>query len=75
MQAAALICSEVPRSVIFRSPTKMEIHSEEISCYFPITQILREINLGDSRGAKFAILTHLEVLNLAFCEILPLLES
>ena len=74
MQAAALICSEVPRSVIFRSPTKMEIHSEEISCYFPITQILREINLGDSRGAKFAILTHLEALIWDFYEFLHFLK-
>ena len=30
---------------------------------FPITQILREIDFGDSRSAKSAILTHLEALN------------
>ena len=30
---------------------------------FSVTQILREINLEDSRSAKFAILTHLEALN------------
>ena len=30
---------------------------------FPIIQILREINFGDSRSAEFAILTHLETLN------------
>ena len=33
---------------------------------FSITQILREINFGDSTSAKSAILTHLEVLNF-FC--------
>ena len=30
---------------------------------FSITLILREINFGDPRNAKSAILTHLEVLN------------
>ena len=30
---------------------------------FSITQILREINLGDSRSAKSSILTHLHPLN------------
>ena len=34
---------------------------------FSIAQILREINFGDSTSAKYAILTHLEVLNIAFC--------
>ena len=29
---------------------------------FSITQILREINLGDLASAKFVILTHLEAL-------------
>ena len=33
---------------------------------FAITQILREIELGDSRSAKFAVLAHLEALNLGF---------
>ena len=37
---------------------------------FSIIQILREINFGDSTNAKYAILTHLEVLNFAFNEIL-----
>ena len=41
---------------------------------FSITQILREINLGDSRSAKSAILTHLEALNLDFCEFLHFLK-
>ena len=30
---------------------------------FSVTQILREINFGDFRSAKYAILTHLEALN------------
>jgi len=33
---------------------------------FPITQILREINFWDSRSAKSAIFTHLEVLKFDF---------
>ena len=39
-----------------------------------ITQILREINFGDSRHAKSAILTHLETLNFDFYEFLHLLK-
>ena len=35
---------------------------------FSITQILREINFGDSRNAKSAILTHLETLNFEIYE-------
>ena len=42
---------------------------------FSITQILREINFGDFTSAKSAILTHLEVLNLAFYEILYFLKA
>ena len=30
-------------------------------CDFSIAQILREINFGDSRSAKYAISTHLEI--------------
>ena len=41
---------------------------------FSITQILREINFGDSASVKSAILTHLEVLNFAFYEIMHLLK-
>ena len=33
---------------------------------FTITQILCEINFGDSRSAKSAILTHLKALNFDF---------
>ena len=33
---------------------------------FSITEILREINFGDFRSAKSAILTHLEALDLDF---------
>ena len=42
---------------------------------FAITQILCEINLGDSTNAKSAILTHFEVLNFAFYEILHFLKA
>ena len=42
---------------------------------FPITQILREINFGDSRSAKSAILTDLEALNLMFYEFFALFEG
>ena len=43
--------------------------------YFPITLILREINFGDSRSAKCAILTHLEALNLYFHDFLHFLKA
>ena len=42
---------------------------------FSITQILREINFGDSRSAKSAVVTHLEVLNFAFYENLHFLKA
>ena len=42
---------------------------------FSITQILREINFGDFRGAKFAISTHLEALNFDFHEFLHFLKA
>ena len=37
---------------------------------YSITQILCEINFGDCRFTKSAILTLLEALNLDFCEVL-----
>ena len=40
-----------------------------------IAQILREINLGDSRSAKSVILTHLEALNFDFYEFLHCLKA
>ena len=42
---------------------------------FSITQILCETNFGDSRIAKPAILTHLEVLNFDFYELLHCLKA
>ena len=42
---------------------------------FSINQILREINFGDCRSTKYAISTHLEVLNLAFLWNFALLEG
>ena len=42
---------------------------------FSITQILREINFGDSKSAKSAILTHLEALNYDFIEFLHFWEA
>ena len=42
---------------------------------FSITQILREINFGDSRSAKSAILIHLEALKFDFNEFLQFLEA
>ena len=42
---------------------------------FSITQILREINFGDSTSTKYAILTHLEVQNFAFYDIVHLLKA
>ena len=43
--------------------------------YFSIAQILREINFGDSRSAKSAILTHLEALKFDFNEFLHFLKA
>ena len=42
---------------------------------FSITQILREINFGNSRSAKSVILAHLGILNFAFYEILHFLKT
>ena len=42
---------------------------------FSVIQILREINLGESRSAKFAIFTHLENANFDFYEILHFLKA
>ena len=42
---------------------------------FSITQFLREINFGDSRSPKSAILTHLKALNFDFCEFLHFLKA
>ena len=42
---------------------------------FSITQILREINFGDFKSAKSAILTHLEALKFDFNEFLHFLKA
>ena len=42
---------------------------------FSITQILREINFGDSSSAKSAIITHLEALNFDFYKVLQVLKA
>ena len=42
---------------------------------FSITQILCEIDYGDSRSAKSVISTHLEALNFDFYEFLHLLRG
>ena len=47
----------------------------EIYGIFSITQILREINFGDSKSAKSAVLTYLEALDLDFYEFLHFLTA
>ena len=42
---------------------------------FSITQILREINIGDSGNAKSAISTHFKALNFDFYEFLHFLNA
>ena len=42
---------------------------------FSITQILHEINFGDSASAKSAIFTHLKVLDFALYEIMHFLKA
>ena len=42
---------------------------------FSITQILREINFGDSESARSAIFTHSEALNFDFFEFFNFLKA
>ena len=42
---------------------------------FPISHILREINFGDPRTAKSAILAHLQALKFDFDEFLHFLKA
>ena len=42
---------------------------------FSVSQILREINFGDSRSAKYAILTHVQALKFDFHEFLHYLKA
>ena len=42
---------------------------------FSITQILREIDFGDARSAKYAIVTRSMALNFDFCEFLHFLKA
>ena len=50
-------------------------HSVENFMIFSVTPILREINLWDSRSGKYAILPHLEALNLELHYFLLFLEG
>ena len=59
----------IPRSLIGTLSTVWKFHN------FAITQILREINFDDSKSAKSAILTHLEILNFEFDEFLTFLKA
>ena len=43
--------------------------------FLSLDKILREINFGDSRSAKSAILTHLEAVNFDFYEFLHFLKA
>ena len=42
---------------------------------FSITQIIREINFGDSRSAKYVIFTHFVARNSDFYEFLQVLKA
>ena len=42
---------------------------------FFVTQILREIKVGESRDSKFAIFTHLEALNFDLYELYHFLKA
>ena len=50
-------------------------HSVKINEFFSITQILREIKVGEYRISEYAILTHLDDLNFAFYEFLHFLKA
>ena len=60
---------------MMRVSTKLQWPKSKQSFQKPIFQILREINFGDSRSAKYAILTNLEALNFDFYEILHFLKA
>ena len=55
--------------IVFLQYTVWKFHN------FSITQILREINFGDSRSAKSAILGHFEALNFDFYEFWHFLKA
>ena len=60
---------------IFRyRPGQANVQFSLCDTRFSIVQNLREIDFGDSRSAKFTILTHLVALNFDILEILPLLK-
>ena len=64
LESPKLISRKIGTAVLYFIPcywnTVWKFH------YFSVSQILREINIGDSRIAKSAILTHLEAQNFGF---------
>ena len=61
-----------PRSVLYGPTLRLTVWKFE---NFSVTQILREVKVGESRVAKFAILTHSEGLNFHFVMNSALLEG
>ena len=45
----------------------MQYHNEDIQ-YFSVTQNLREINFGESRGSKIAVFAIVAVLNFVYLD-------
>ena len=72
--ATSLLLSKL---VAFKKFLSKKRHSDTVWKYhdFSITQILREINFGDSRSENSAILTHLETLNFDFLTFLQLCKA
>ena len=56
-----------------RKVYESKMHSVKITEFF-VTQILREIKFGESRGSKSAISTHSMDLNFDICEFLHFLK-
>ena len=60
---------------LFLSRNYFFCEGENSQYYFSITQILREINIRDSRSANSAILTHLGAQNFVIQEFLQFLKA
>ena len=75
----AIITIEQPQTQLQEPhrPLESQVNNDTVWKFqdFSVSQILREIKLGDSRTAKSAILTHSEGLNFDFYEFLHFLKE
>ena len=67
---------DIARQILYEMNVNYRVSQRSVEFHkFSITQILREINFGDSKCAKSGISTHLEPLNLHFYDSFALFES